>query len=89
MNRFLINLRSLDHSGISSSAAQQFSRFSVLSFRVSDSILGNIGQSLNHGVAPDDASDDVDISNDTARVAQDDSVLSSVLWLHPEPDQPK
>ena len=58
MNRFLINLRSLDSSPDleSSPEDQSLSRFG-LAFRVSDSILGNIGEPL---VYEDYSLDDAD-----------------------------
>lgn len=51
INRFTINLRSLDNEEalISTSAAQHFSRFSVPNFRVPESVLGNIGEPLQYG----------------------------------------
>ena len=60
MNRFLINLRSVDSPSSTNSEAQHFSRFSVAGFRVPDSILGNIGESLRHGT---DAADENNLSN--------------------------
>ena len=49
MNRFLINLRSLDNSGRENLESQHFSRFDPVNFRVPDNILGNIGESLDDG----------------------------------------
>lgn len=51
MNRFLVNLCSLDVSGPPRSASQETSRFSTLNFTVPDSVLGNIGQPLAHGAS--------------------------------------
>jgi hypothetical protein len=61
MNRFLINLRSLNSSGVSSSDAQHFSQFSTANFKVPDSILGNIGQPLDHGTEHVDVDENVNI----------------------------
>jgi hypothetical protein len=80
MNRFLINLRSLDGSGISSSAAQHFSQYSVPNFRVPDSILGNIGQPLNYGIVHDNADDNIDFTiNDTAETIREESTLPGAI----------
>lgn len=48
MNRFIINLRSLDTTAEpqASSHAQRWSQFSVPNFRVPESLLGNIGEDL-------------------------------------------
>ena len=58
MNRFIINLRSLNSpdSSQGSSARQHWSRFSTPSFRIpdSESFLGNIGEDLQHGHEPAD-----------------------------------
>ena len=56
MNRFIINLRSLDAPDASqgSSARRQSSRFSAPNFHVSDSFLGNIGEDLQDGHDPVD-----------------------------------
>ena len=43
MNRFLINLRSLDTTGMGSFATQTFPEISLPTFR-----LGSIGESLDH-----------------------------------------
>jgi hypothetical protein len=61
MNRFLINLRSLDHSGISSSGLQNFSQFSTANFRVPDSTLGNVRQHLEYNVVHANEDEDLDI----------------------------
>ena len=57
MNRFIINLRSLNTAGSSqgSSARQHWSRFSAPNFHIPDSFLGNIGEDLqdDHEVAED------------------------------------
>jgi hypothetical protein len=53
INRFLINLRSLDDSGISDAANAQPSLQSM-SFRTPDSVLGNFGQPLDHGSEHED-----------------------------------
>jgi hypothetical protein len=80
MNRFLINLRSLDHSSTSNSDAQHFSRFSARSFRVSDSIIESIGQPLDYGEAQADADEDADTNRDTsiAAIEQPPIALSSI-----------
>ena len=51
MNRFIINLRSINTAGSSqgSSARQHWSRFSAPNFRIPDSFLGNIGEELQDG----------------------------------------
>ncbi|GJE90431.1 hypothetical protein PsYK624_065640 [Phanerochaete sordida] len=48
MNRFIINLRSLDTTAEpqASSHAQRWSQFSVPNFRVPESLLGNVGEDL-------------------------------------------
>jgi hypothetical protein len=69
MNRFLINLRSLDHPGTSNSDAQHFSRFSASNFRVSDSIVESIGQPLDYGEAQADADEDADTNMNTSIAA--------------------
>ncbi|EKM56299.1 uncharacterized protein PHACADRAFT_207577 [Phanerochaete carnosa HHB-10118-sp] len=49
VQRFMLNLRQLNHTASqSSSDPQHFSRFSV-SFRVPSDLLGNIGEPLDHG----------------------------------------
>lgn len=49
VQRFLLNLRRLDHrTGNVESYADNFSRFSV-SFRIPSELLGNIGEPLDHG----------------------------------------
>ena len=51
MNRFLINLRSIDTdpSASANSDPAHFSRFTDPNFRVPPSFLGNIGESLQYG----------------------------------------
>jgi hypothetical protein len=87
MNRFLINLRSLDHPGTSDSDAQHFSRFSALNFRVSNSIIGNIGQPLDYGTEQADADEDSDINVDSSMVAvtQTPITLSDINQEFDEP----
>lgn len=58
MNRFLINLCSLDRSEPLNSASQETSRFSTLHFEVPDSVLGNIGQPLDYGIPDVEAHDE-------------------------------
>ena len=63
MNRFIINLRSLNRVNIpessqGSSARQHWSRFSAPNFHIPDSFLGNIGEDLQDGHEP--ADDDLD-----------------------------
>jgi hypothetical protein len=60
MNRFIINLRSIDTASSSqdSSARQHWSRFSPPNFHIPDSFLGNIGEDLQDGYEP--ADDDLD-----------------------------
>jgi hypothetical protein len=69
MNRFLINLRSLDFAGTANSDAQHFSRFSVANFRVPESILGNIGQPLEHSSEQGDADDEAYLDIDASGAA--------------------
>ena len=56
MNRFIINLRSINTAGSSqgSSARQHWSRFSAPNFHIPDSFLGNIGEDLQDGHKPAD-----------------------------------
>ena len=65
MNRFIINLRSLNTAGSSqgSSARQHWSRFSVPNFHIPDSFIGNIGEDLQDGHEP--ADDDLDGHHET------------------------
>ena len=51
MNRFIINLKSLDAVRLSqdSSTLQHGSTFSAPNFRIPDSFLGNIGEDLQDG----------------------------------------
>jgi hypothetical protein len=76
MNRFLINLRSLDHHGTSNSDAQHFSRFSAPNFRLSDSIIGSIGQPLDYGEAQANADQDTDINVDTSIAATEQTPIA-------------
>ena len=57
MNRFMINLRSINTAGSSqgSSARQHWSRFSAPNFHIPDSFLGNIGEDLQDGHEPANA----------------------------------
>ena len=54
MNRFIINLRSLNTAGSSqgSSARQHWSKFSAPNFHIPGSFLGNIGEDLQDGHEP-------------------------------------
>jgi hypothetical protein len=81
MNRFLINLRSLDHPSTSNSDAQHFSRFSAPHFRLSASIIGSIGQPLDYGETQADADEDADTNRDTSTAAteQPPIALSSII----------
>lgn len=56
LNRFIINLRSLNTPGASqgSSGRQHWSRFTAPNFRIPDSFLGNIGEDLQDGHEPAD-----------------------------------
>ena len=56
MNRFIINLRSINTAGSSqdSSGRQHWSRFSAPNFHIPDSFLGNIGEDLQDGHEPAD-----------------------------------
>lgn len=67
MNRFIINLRTLDTSAMGSSEEQCFSRFSMPHFRVPNSILGNIGQPLEYGNAGMDDGEEQDNGVDFAQ----------------------
>ena len=51
VNRFLINLRSLSNiaNSLPNSDNQDSPRFSLPDFRVSETLLGNIGEPLEHG----------------------------------------
>ena len=50
MNRFIINLRTLNAADPAEvSQRQHLSRFSVPNFRIPQSFLGNIGENLTHG----------------------------------------
>ena len=68
MNRFIINLRSINTAGSSqgSSDRQHWSRFSIPNFHVPDSFLGNIGEDLQDGYEP--AEDDLDGHHKTSAV---------------------
>ena len=56
MNRFIINLKSLNtpSSSQGSSGRQDWSRFSAPNFHIPDSFLGNIGEDLQDGHEPTD-----------------------------------
>ena len=68
MNRFIINLRSINTAGSSqgSSSRQHWSRFSVPNFHIPNSFLGNIGEDLQDGHEP--ADDDLDGHHETDAV---------------------
>lgn len=62
MNRFIINLKSLNtaNSSQNSSGQQRWSRFSTPDFCIPDSFLGNIGEDLQHGHEPADGDNELD-----------------------------
>ena len=68
VNRFIINLRSLNTAGSSqgSSAPRHWSRFSAPNFRIPDSFLGNIGEELQDSHEPENA--DLDCHHKTNAV---------------------
>lgn len=70
MNRFLINLRSLDNPSSADSGTQRFSQFSIANFRVPESILGNIGEDLEHGGVT--VNEDADADSDASPVGDSD-----------------
>ena len=71
MNRFFINLRSLDHPASTNTDAQHFSRFSIANFRVPESLLGNIGQPMDDGARRDDEDADVERDLDSLPIELD------------------
>jgi hypothetical protein len=73
MNRFLINLRSVDQQHPLST-----SRSSLPQFRVPESILGNIGQFLTHGMEEDISSEDNMVNADSQVISEVPIVETSV-----------
>ena len=80
MNRFIINLRSLDkaYSTRTTSDARHFSRFE-LEFRVSDDFLGNIGEPLEYG-----GNDDQDIRRSDHNSVSGDIAMITLSFPEPE-----
>lgn len=73
MNIFLINLRSLQEADDTSLMGQNMSVvMSSANSRTPDSVLGNIGQPLDHGTKPND--DDDDDNDDDLRLDRDHCV---------------
>lgn len=57
VQRFILNLRQLNHTVNTNSDAQHFSRFSV-SFRVPPNFIGNIGEPLDNGQSEREVQED-------------------------------
>ena len=74
MNRFIINLRSLNIPNLSqgSSARQHWSKFFAPNFHIPDSFLGNIGEDLQNGHEPANADLDGRDETDAVRLNTED-----------------
>ena len=69
MNRFIINLRSIETSTADPLDPQSNQQVSTLGFRIPDSILGNMGQPLDYGADEmngDDESASTDANGDVS-----------------------
>lgn len=62
MNRFLINLRALDDESSVITHSQRLSQFSSVLFRIPDTFIGNIGESLEYGAQPTDEDVDANVN---------------------------
>ena len=67
MNRFLLNLRSIDTQGATSLTPDDFANFTAPNFRVSGTILGNIGQPLDHDLNEELVDDDSGIGTEQTK----------------------
>ena len=88
MNRFIINLRSLNNlsSSQGSSARQHWSRFSTPNFHIPDSFLGNIGEDLQEGHEPANADCDGHHETGAARLNTERSLEAELEETSTTPD---
>lgn len=76
ISRFLLNLRQVNEDS-AGGASVNFSQFSAPAFRIPESIIGNLGEELEHGPLEEEI-DDIDLYEDGGRMGDEGSSTKTV-----------